>query len=62
MARRNRPPAVARRSTNLALLDRVVDREDGSRLPVSLATEALDRARAERVEGAGRSTSVGDKG
>lgn len=38
----------ARRSANLALLDRFVGREDGSRLCVGGATEALDRARAER--------------
>ena len=53
----------ARRSANLALLDRFVGREDGSRLSVSVATDALDRARAERdVEVAGRPTSVGDHG
>lgn len=52
----------ARRAANLTLLDRFVGREDGSRLPVSLATDALDRARAERVEVAGRPTSVGDQG
>lgn len=53
----------ARRSANLALLDRFVGREDGSRLSVSVATDALDRARAERdVEVAGRRTSVGDPG
>jgi len=53
----------ARRCANLALLDRFVGREDGSRLSVSGATDALDRARAERdVEVAGRPTSVGDQG
>jgi hypothetical protein len=38
----------ARRSTNLTLLDRFNDRDDGSRLSPSQATEALDAARAER--------------
>ncbi len=53
----------ARRSANLALLDRFVGREDGSRLSVSVATDALDRARAERdVEVAERPTSAGDPG
>ena len=53
----------ARRCANLALLDRFVGREDGSRLSVSVATDALDRARAERdVEVAGRPASVGDHG
>ena len=53
----------ARRSANLALLDRFVGREDGSRLSVSVATDALDRASAERdVEVVGRRTSVGDPG
>jgi len=38
----------ARRSTNLALLGRFDGRDDGSRLPPSQATEALDAVRAER--------------
>lgn len=49
----------ARRGANLALLDRFVGREDGSRLAVGGATEALDRARTER-EVAGGPASVGD--
>ncbi|GAB3526513.1 FitA-like ribbon-helix-helix domain-containing protein [Arthrobacter monumenti] len=38
----------ARRSTNLALLDRFGGREDGSRLSPAEATDVLDRARADR--------------
>jgi plasmid stability protein len=38
----------ARRSANLALLNRFVGREDGSRLSAAEAADALDRARAER--------------
>ena len=49
----------AQRAANLALLDRFVGREDGSRLCVGGATEALDTARAER-EVAGGARSVGD--
>lgn len=53
-----------RRSANLALLDRFAGREDGSRLSVGEATDALDAARAQRdvAEVAGRPTSVGDPG
>ena len=40
--------AEARRSTNLALLERFGAREDGSRLSTMQVTEALDDARAER--------------
>lgn len=43
----------ARRSINLALLDRFVEREDGSRLSVTDAVAALDEARAERDSRAG---------
>ena len=53
----------ARRCANLALLDRFVGRADGAQLSVGEATDALDRARAERdVEVAGRPVSVGDPG
>jgi len=38
----------ARRSTNLALLDRFGGRQDGSRLTSAQVTEALDHARVER--------------
>lgn len=38
----------ARRSANLALLDRFAGRDDGSRLPAEEATAALDQARTER--------------
>ncbi|MGH9073029.1 MAG: hypothetical protein ACRDZQ_02760 [Acidimicrobiales bacterium] len=38
----------ARRSTNLALLERFGGRQDGSQLSTAQVTEALDRARAER--------------
>lgn len=38
----------ARRSTNLALLERFGGRQDGSRLTSAQVTEALDRARVER--------------
>lgn len=38
----------ARRSENLALLDRFADRADGSQLTAEQATEALEQARAER--------------
>lgn len=38
----------AHRSTNLVLLERFGARQDGSRLLTAQATEALDRARAER--------------
>lgn len=38
----------ARRSANLALLDRFVERDDGSRLSAGEVTEALDSARADR--------------
>ncbi len=38
----------ARRSANLALLDRFAARDDGSRLSAEQATDALDRARADR--------------
>ncbi len=38
----------ARRSTNLALLERFNDRDDGSRLSAGQVTEGIERARAER--------------
>lgn len=38
----------ARRSANLALLDRFAGRDDGSRLSVDQAADALDGARADR--------------
>jgi antitoxin FitA len=38
----------ARRSTNLALLERFAARHDGSRLSTEQVSEALDKARAER--------------
>lgn len=38
----------ARRSANLAVLERFARRNDGSRLSATEATQALDRARAER--------------
>ncbi len=38
----------ARRSTNLALLERFGGRQDGSQLSTTQVTEALDHARAER--------------
>ncbi len=38
----------ARRSTNLALLERFGGRQDGSQLSMTQVTEALDQARAER--------------
>ena len=38
----------ARRSRNLALLDRFAGRDDGSRLPAEEATEGLGQARVER--------------
>lgn len=38
----------ARRSTNLALLDRFSTRRDGSQLSTEQVTESLDQARAER--------------
>jgi len=38
----------ARRSANLALLDRFAGRDDGSRLSADQATDALDRSRADR--------------
>jgi len=38
----------ARRSTNLAMLERFAARVDGSRLSAAQATEALDGARADR--------------
>jgi antitoxin FitA len=40
--------AEARRSANLALLDRFTARTDGSRLPASEATDVLDAARDDR--------------
>ena len=39
----------ARRSTNLAVLERFAARQDGSQLSTAQATEALDRARSERA-------------
>jgi len=38
----------ARRSTNVAVLERFGARQDGSRLSTAQVTEALDQARAER--------------
>lgn len=38
----------ARRSSNLAVLQRFGARQDGSQLSTGQATEALDQARAER--------------
>jgi len=38
----------ARRSTNLAVLERFGARQDGSQLSTGQVTEALDQARAER--------------
>lgn len=38
----------ARRSTNLALLERFGARQDGSQLSTAQVTDALDEARAER--------------
>jgi len=38
----------ARRSTNLAILERLGARQDGSQLSVAQVTDELDRARAER--------------
>ncbi len=38
----------ARRSANLALLDRYAERDDGSRLSAKEAAVALDQARTER--------------
>lgn len=43
----------ARRTDNLALLDRFATRADGSRLTVAEAAEAADLARAERDTGPG---------
>lgn len=40
--------AEARRSANLTLLDEFARRDDGSRLPASEATDALERARGDR--------------
>ena len=51
----------ARRSANLALLDRFAGRDDGSRLSADRATDALDSARAERDHQlAGRPASDGN--
>jgi hypothetical protein len=50
----------ARRSTNLALLDRFGARRDGSRLSPAEVVEALDQARAERDSRLGE--VVGDAG
>lgn len=51
----------ARRSANLALLDRFAGRDDGSRLAAGEVTEALGSARAERdAQLAGRPASAGD--
>lgn len=38
----------ARRSSNLAMLERFGGRQDGSQLSTTQATEALDQARADR--------------
>ena len=38
----------ARRSTNLAMLERFGSRQDGSQLSTTQVTEALDQARADR--------------
>jgi hypothetical protein len=51
----------ARRSANLALLDRFAGRDDGSRLSAGEATDALDSARADRdPQFAGRAASDGN--
>jgi hypothetical protein len=50
----------ARRSANLAQLDRFIGRDDGSRLSSDQATSALDRARAERDPQPTGPTSNGD--
>lgn len=51
----------ARRSTNLALLDRFAGRDDGSRLSADEATDTLDGARADRdPQLAGRPASDGN--
>jgi antitoxin FitA len=50
----------ARRSANLAQLDRFIGRDDGSRLSSDQATSALDRARAERDPEPTGPTSNGD--
>lgn len=50
----------ARRSVNLALLDRFSGRDDGSRLSAAEAIDALDSARASReTQLAGPSPSAG---
>lgn len=51
----------ARRSANLALLDRFAGRDDGSRLSASESTGALDSARADRdAQFAGPPAPAGD--
>jgi plasmid stability protein len=40
----------ARRSTNLAVLERFGARQDGSQMSTAQATKALDQARAERED------------
>ncbi len=47
----------ARRSTNLALLDRFAARRDGSQLSPEQVTAALDEARAEREARLGHAES-----
>ncbi len=49
--------AEARRSTNLALLERFDGRHDGSQLSTMQVTEELDEARASREEGLSGATS-----
>lgn len=51
----------ARRSRNLALLERLTDRSDGSQLTAEEATEGLQQARTERDEqlAGGHGSTVG---
>ncbi|MGI8563491.1 MAG: FitA-like ribbon-helix-helix domain-containing protein [Candidatus Dormibacter sp.] len=50
----------ARRSANLARLDLFAGRDDGSRLSVAQATDALDHARAERAAESGNRPGSAD--
>lgn len=50
----------ARRSANVAMLERFAGRHDGSRVSAAQATEALDRARADRDPPLSRSASDDD--
>ena len=47
----------ARRSTNLAVLERFGARQDGSQLSTAQVTEAIDQARAEREAQLGNADS-----